>query len=174
MKTLVSTPISVMGMVLLGLAGCHQKSATTAAKTATSPVIVVSQARFVLPAVKGNPGAAYFTLGNEHSAPLTLVSVDVAGAKKTEMHETSGGTMGPLAQVRIDPGQRVIFAPGGKHVMAFGLNPSLAQSPGGTSEIVFHFQDGRTMSAPLRVESAGGGAMDHSVMHMDGHMDGKP
>lgn len=151
----MKTSAAIIVSALLATAGCHRQPAAPAAAMANSPGIVVSQARVVLPAVKGNPGAGYFTLGNENSQPTTLVSVTITGAQKTEMHQTSGGTMAPLPSVRIDPGQRVIFAPGGKHVMAFNLAPSL--SPGGSSEIEFHFLDGKTTSAPLRVEAPGGG-----------------
>ena len=80
------------------------------------------------------------------------------------MHETSGGTMASLGPVAIAPGQQVVFGPGGKHVMAFGLASSL--SPGGSSQIVFHFQDGKSKPAPLRVELAGN---EMAGMTMGGH-----
>jgi copper(I)-binding protein len=152
MQTSVSIPVSALAGALLALSGCHHRS-TAIGVTASPPGIVVSQARLVLPVVKGNPGVAYFTLGNENNVATTLVGVDIVGAKQTEMHETSGGTMAPLAQLHIAPGQKVIFAPSGKHVMAFGIASSL--TPGGTSAITFHFQDGKTTSAPLRIEAPG-------------------
>jgi copper(I)-binding protein len=165
MQTSVSIPVSALAGALLALSGCHHRSTATGV-TASPPGMVVSQARLVLPAVKGNPGVAYFTLSNENNVATTLVGVDIVGAQQTEMHETTGGTMAPLAQVRIDPGKRVIFAPGGKHVMAFNLGPSL--NSGGTSEITFHFQDGKTTSAPLRVEPPGDGSGDMAGMDMGG------
>lgn len=133
---------------MLTVSACHHQPAAPHVQG-----LVVSEARLVLPPVKGNPGAAYFTLGNDSNMPATLVSVAVVGARLAEMHETSGATMGPLAQVRIDPGQQVMFAPGGKHVMVFNLASSL--SPGGSGEIVLHFQDGKTATAPLRIAAAG-------------------
>jgi copper(I)-binding protein len=175
MKTSVSILAPAILAAMLALSGCHHHRAAPAGSTANSPGMVVSQARLVLPAVKGNPGGAYFTLGNENSVPTALVSVDIVGVQKTEMHQTSGGTMGVLAQVGIDPGQRVIFTPGGKHVMAFNVAPSL--TPGGSSEIIFHFQDGKTTSAPLRIEAAGDGSGGSSSMggDMGGmNMGGKP
>jgi copper(I)-binding protein len=169
MKISVSIPVGLMALALsaLALAGCHHRSEPSTAKTASSPGMMMSQARIVLPAVKGNPAAAYFTLDNRTSAPATLTGVDIVGARKTEMHQTSGGTMAPLTQVRIEPGQQVVFAPGGKHVMVFDLASSLTLSPGGSSEILFHFQDGKTTIAPLRVEAPGGGTSgDMAGMHM--------
>jgi copper(I)-binding protein len=174
MQKTVSIPVSPLAAALLAattiVSGCHHRS-TAIGVTASPPGMVVSQARLVLPIVKGNPGVAYFTLGNENNVATTLVGVDIVGAKQTEMHQTSGGTMAPLTNVRIDPGQRVIFGPGGKHVMAFNLGPSL--NPGGTSEITFRFQDGKTTSAPLRVDAPGDGAGDMAGM-AGMNMGGKP
>lgn len=168
MKTSVSMvaaamfgPLVMAGVLTVG--GCHRQPAAPIGGPAHQPGIDVLQARFVLPAVKGNPGAAYFTLGNDTAAPATLIKVDIIGAKNAEMHETSGGTMQQLSQVRIEPGQRAVFAPAGKHVMAFSPSPTL--SPGGSSEIVFHFADGKTKSAPLRIEAAGS---DMAGMNMGG------
>ena len=165
MQTSHSIPLSALAGAVLLLSGCHHRTAQANATTAT-PGMVVAQARLVLPAVKGNPGAAYFTLANENHSSTTLVRIDIVGAKQTEMHQTSGGTMAPLAQVRIDPGQRAIFSPAGKHVMAFGIAPSL--TPGGSSAITFHFQDGTTTSAPLRIEAAGDAMGGMAGMNMGG------
>jgi hypothetical protein len=166
LKTSVSLLIAVMLTPLLATAGCHRSAAPTG-DLSNPPGIVVSHARLVLPAVKGNPGAAYFTVGNESGAPATLVRVTIVGAQQAQMHQTSGGIMQPVVEVGIDPGKRVIFAPSGKHVMVFSLAPSLA--PGGSTEIVLHFKDGKSTSAPLRIEAADSGS---GMMGMA--MDGKP
>ena len=166
MKTADAILAATLLAPMLALGGCHHRAVSQSTVTAAPPGIVVSQARLVLPPVKGNPGAAYFTVGNESSAPARLVRVEIVGAQKTEMHQTSGGTMGPLPQVDIAPGQRVIFAPGGRHVMVFGLAPSLAI--GGSSQIIFHFQDGKTTSTPLRIDAAGDGMTGMAGMNMDG------
>lgn len=167
----MKTSVSILVAAMLALTGCHHRHhAPTSA--AAADTISVSEARLLLPAVKGNPGAGYFTLANATNAPVTLVGVDITGAQKAEMHETSGGTMQPLAQVAIAPGAQVSFAPAGKHVMAFNLVPTL--TPGGSSTIVFHFQDGKTLSAKLRIEAAGGGSDDMAKMNMGGmNMGGK-
>ncbi len=162
----MKTSVSILGTAMLALSGCHHAPTVPTGVTATSRGIVVSQARLVLPAVKGNPGAAYFTVTNENGTPATLVRVDVAGAQNTEIHETSGGTMRSLAQVRIDRGQPVVFAPAGKHCMVFSLAPALA--PGGASKIVLHFQDGTAISASLRIEAAGGDMAGMAGMDMGG------
>ena len=118
----------------LPLAACQQTK-DPAAQTGTEanpdakPGLSVSDGVLVLPAVKGNPGAAYFTLA-------TLAAVHIDGAGKAEMHETKGGEMQPLAPVPLDPGASVKFAPGGKHVMAFELADTL--QAGGTTEMTIY------------------------------------
>ena len=158
--------VLILSGALFTVAGCHHQRSAPAATMSTPPGILVSQAHLVLPAVKGNPGAAYFTLGNESTAPATLTGVDIVGAQSTEMHQTSGRAMQPLAQLRVEPGQRAIFAPAGKHVMAFKLSPGL--TPGGTTEIVLHFGDGKTTAAPLKIEAAGDAGGDMAGMNMGG------
>lgn len=150
----------------LVLTACQQEAAKPADPSPDAkPGLTLSDGRLTAPAVPGNPGAAYFTLQNGGSAAATLAAVSVEGAEKSEMHETSGGSMSPLAKLEIKPGETVKFGAGGKHVMVFGLKPDIA--PGGTVEITLTFADGDKLSAPLTVEGPGGGmrAMDHG----DGH-----
>ena len=142
----------------LVLAAC-QKAETPAAETEPDgkPGLSVSDGTLILPAVKGRPGAAYFTLSNGSDAPATLVSVYIDGADKAEMHVTEGGTMAPLDLVQLDPGTSVTFAPDGKHVMVFGLADTV--KAGGTTEMTLTFEGGDKLSAPLEVETIGGGSM---------------
>jgi copper(I)-binding protein len=111
--------------------------------------------------VKGNPAGGYFTLVNNGDKPVTLAAVSIDGAAKAEMHETKGGSMAPLASLEIKPGETVKFERGGKHVMAFDLDTKLAA--GGTSELTLTFADGDKVSAPIKLEAAGG-----AMEHMDG------
>jgi copper(I)-binding protein len=151
----------------LALAACQQPAQPAkeeAAKEALGPEakpgLVLSEGRLVLNAVKGNPGAAYFTLANNSDKPVTLAAVFIEGTGRAEMHETSGESMAPLKPSELAPGAALKFEPGGKHVMAFDLDPKLA--PGGSAEMTLTFSDGDKLSAPLKVESAGGmGGMEH-------------
>ena len=82
-----------------------------------------------LPAAPGRPGAAYFHL-RTGAKPVTLVKVTTPAAVRSELHESMKGhhgamTMAPLPQVSLQPGESVSFAPGGKHVMLFDVNPAL-------------------------------------------------
>ena len=153
----------------LPLAACQQsKEPATDANPDARPGLSVSEGVLVLPAVKGNPGAVYFTLTNS-GAETSLAGVHIEGAGKTEMHETRNGAMQPLGLVQLDRGGTVKFERGGKHVMVFELVDTLR--PGGTAEMTLTFSGGDKLSAPLRVESAAGAAMGHeeameSMEHM--------
>lgn len=154
-------------LIVLALAACQQPAQPAkeeAAKAAmgpeTKPGLALNEGRLVLNAVKGNPGAAYFTLANNSDKPVTLAAVFIEGAGRAEMHETTGGGMAPLKPSELAPGATVKFEPGGKHVMAFDLDPKLA--PGGSAEMTLTFADGDKLSAPLKIESAGGmDGMEH-------------
>lgn len=155
----------VLPLVLaaLPLAACQQqKDETPAAEPAVEAQtgMVVANGRLVLPAVKGNPAAAYFDLSNKGTTPDTLAGVFIEGAESAELHETTAEGMGPMEKLKIAPGQSVAFAPGGKHVMAFKLANSV--QAGGTVEMTLTFADGDKISAPLKVEPAGGGMAEHS------------
>ena len=158
--------------MMITLAACQQEKATDPAANASAapeakPGLAVSGGRLVLPAVKGNPAAAYFTLNNTGSNTAGVAAVSIDGAAKAEMHETKGGEMSPLAQFDVKPGEAVAFVPGGKHVMAFDLSDKLAA--GGTAELTITFADGDKISAPLAVEAAGGMGAMSGMEHGDKH-----
>jgi periplasmic copper chaperone A len=155
-------PRVVLILAVLALSACQQNKApeapaTTAAATDAAPDakpgITVSGGVLVLPAVKGNPGAAYFDLGNGGPAVSTLAAVSIDGTGKAEMHETSGGSMAPLKDLTVKPGETVKFARGGKHVMVFDIAETVKS--GGTTEMTLTFAGGDKVSAPLKVQSIG-------------------
>lgn len=147
----------------LALSACQQQAAAPADPNPDAkPGLTLNEGRLKLPAVKGNPAAAYFTLVNAGAAETTIAAVSIDGAGKAEMHETKDGAMLPMPSLAIKAGETVAFAPGGKHVMAFDLTDKLAA--GTSAEITLTFADGDKLSAPLKVEAAGAGA-DHGGMH---------
>lgn len=129
---------------------------------ATRGNVAITNGKLVLPAVKGRPGAAYFMASNSSDKPETITAVAVEGADKTEMHETKGGEMTPLATVDLPAGDMVMFERGGKHVMAFGLAPTI--KAGDSVKLTVTFAGGATQSEQLQVEAAGGAAVDHGAM----------
>jgi len=143
--------IGLLGAMLL--VGCQPRPSS------------VDNAWIRLSAVQGRPAAAYFALDPGQESRI-LLSVKTPIAIRSELHESmamaggpstsSGGTvmsMKPFAQLPIPAGERVTFAPGGKHVMLFDVAPSV--KPGDTAKLVFIFADGATLEADAKVLAAG-------------------
>ena len=105
----------------------------------------------------GRPGAVYFNVRNDGSAPVKLVGVHVSGAGSAQMHKTDGGSMAAVDSLEIAPGAEVEFKQGGMHVMVFDIEDTVKAS--GTAELTLTFSDGDKLSMPLRVESMGGNGM---------------
>lgn len=139
---------SVIGA--LALAACQQPAATA---PAARPESALTKGRLVLPAVKGNPAAAYFTFSNKADSAVTIAAVSIAKAERAGMHTTEGGKMVALPSLAVAPAETATFAPGGKHVMVVGLAPDIVA--GGTAELTLTFADGAKLSAPLKIEAAG-------------------
>lgn len=156
--------LSLALLAALSACGSHQPAAQAsqepqaAAAPDAKPGLSLSGGRLVLPAVKGNPGAAYFTLANHSNKPATLAAVDVAGTGMAMLHQTmqadGHSTMQDMAEPVVQPGGTLVFAPGGSHVMVDGV--PAAWKPGGTAEITLTFADGDKLSAPLALVAPGG------------------
>jgi len=160
-------------IAFVSLAACHEQedasasetaaTGTPAAQTAATPAVAISGAMLRLPVLKDHPGVAYFTLTNSGKDAITLTGAAVDGTARAELHETIGDAMMPLPSLAVAPGGTANFAPGGKHVMVFGIGPFL--TPGATGTITLSFADGSKLSAPLKVQAATGDG-DMSGMKM--------
>ena len=116
------------------------------------PVALTADHAWVrLPAVPGRPAAAYFTL-HGGAANATLVAVATPAALRAEMHESMAGGMRPLGSVALPAGGTVAFAPGGRHVMLFDVDPRLTS--GGATSLTLRFADGHRLSARATVVGA--------------------
>jgi len=136
--------VTILG-VLLALPGCGSPTE-----------IHVTNAWVRLPAAPGRPAGAYFTLhGGKANATLISISSDVA--IKAEMHETvkSGAmsAMKPIEQVALPAASKIVFAPGGKHVMLFDVNPGI--KPGAPVPLLFTFADGQRITYKATAVGAG-------------------
>jgi copper(I)-binding protein len=86
----------------------------------------IDQAWVRLSANKDTPSAGYFIAhGGDAGAQIRGVMTDYA--LKVEMHESMKGkggmtSMQPLSSVDVPAGQTVAFAPGGRHLMIWGVN----------------------------------------------------
>lgn len=132
-------------VVALALAGCNQPRE-----------IAVTDGWVRLAAAPGRPAAAYFTLTGG-AADATLISVTSSVAIRAELHESMrsgpGMTMKPIAQLSLPAGGKLGFAPGGRHVMLFDVNPAV--KPGGTVPLEFTFADGLRLAYVARAVAAG-------------------
>ncbi|MBC9033508.1 copper chaperone PCu(A)C [Sphingomonas sp. JC676] len=110
-----------------------------------------------LPAVTGQPGAAYFKVQGGKQAD-TLVAVSAPFAIRAEMHESMKGdhgmiSMAPVEDIPVPAGGAVAFEPGGKHVMLFSVGPNV--KPGDTVPVTLAFASGKKIEAPAKVVGAG-------------------
>lgn len=90
--------------------------------------------------------AAYFSLENEGPTPRRLIGVRAEGYAMAHLHrsEESGdvATMSAVDVIDLAPGQRVVFAPGGLHVML--MHPASPQLDGATVQLTLVFANGDT------------------------------
>lgn len=142
----------------LPLAGCSGSEAPAeAVAEANQTGLEITGARLVLPAVAGNPGAAYFTVENKGEKNVAIRSASVKGASSAMLHEMAEWSgemvMGEMGPPMLQPGDKVVFEPGGKHVMAFDLDPSL--TAGGKTEITLTIAGGKSVTAEADIKAAG-------------------
>jgi hypothetical protein len=142
MKTGLLVPAIVM------LAACQQPAALS-----------VDKAWVRLTPVDGAPSVAYFTLKGG-TKDETLTGVSAPDATRAEMHESLSNAgierMADLKLVAVGAGSEVKFALGGKHVMLFGLKPSV--QPGTTTPLIFTFASGQKITVDAKVMPPGSSA----------------
>lgn len=123
----------------------------------TAPAVKVADAWIRIPPPGAGTTAAYLALKNEDKQPLKIKSVTVAGASSAELHETSaskggGMAMKHLAELEVAPGATTTFAPGGLHVMIFGMDAATL-SEGKTVDLTFTLDDGRQIKTTLKARA---------------------
>ena len=147
------------GGLLLALGACGEVPQAPAEADAIEaapeapPGISLSDARVQLPAVSGRPGVAYFSVSQSSGPPRMIAAVSVELAGRTEMHETmkmdGAMTMKPVERVPLESGKSVEFAPGGKHIMLFDLDPKLRFED--SVELTVTFDGGDKATAKAKV-----------------------
>ncbi|WP_158965509.1 copper chaperone PCu(A)C [Paraglaciecola sp. L3A3] len=116
--------------------------------------LIISQAtvRLLPPSVANT--SAYFTIQNKSDKDEFLVDAAADFVGKTEIHnhvhQNGMMKMQQQSEVKIPAGQSVSFAPGGLHLMLFGLNKPLEE--GQTVSISLQTQSGETISFAAKVE----------------------
>lgn len=123
---------------------------------AQEEILYVDKGWVRLPAVEGNPAAAYFRInGGVNDDKLIRVSAELA--IKSEMHDTveEGGVtkMVQIESVDIPAKGSVEFKPGGKHLMLYDLRPHI--KAGDTVKLDFVFASGEKLYIEAPVQAAG-------------------
>lgn len=104
----------VIALVLLA-AGCGE--------VPDGPPLVATDVSVLEPMTGMDMTAGYFVLENRGSETIRISGVSSPQFGRVEMHETvvenDVARMRELAEIVIAPGERVVFEPGGRHLMLF-------------------------------------------------------
>ncbi len=113
--------------------------------------LAVTQARFKLPLPGKSVSAGYFELHNSTSKPETLVRVSAEVGSSVEIHRTvprgDQVRMERIQELPLAAGSRLSFAPGGYHLMLFGIDTLPTQT-----SVTLHFASGTTVTATFDAE----------------------
>ncbi|MBB6122373.1 copper chaperone PCu(A)C [Sphingobium subterraneum] len=122
--------------------------------------LYVDQAWVGLSAQPNNPSSGYFVI---HGGPeaVTLRSVTADGAQRIEMHESMMGEGGmmrmqPLDSVAVPAKGKVAFAPGGKHLMIWAINPAIVKD--GKLPMTLFFSNGDRLIVDAAIRKPGDAA----------------
>ena len=132
-------------------------AALLAACSQVEPAVGVQDPVVRLPAVQGNPGAAYFTLRSNRT-PMRILGVSSPQIQRIELHrsEMAGGRMrmSPLEDNAFSGEGLKVFEEGGPHAMLFGISPAVRA--GGTVPMTFDFDNAPDVTVEVPVQTAGG------------------
>jgi copper(I)-binding protein len=102
-------------------------------------------------ATPGPTAAVYLDLLNDAGEPDRLVGASSPLAQRIEFHEhrESAGimTMAAVPDIPLPPGERVRLAPGGRHLMLFGLTKPLRPGERFSLTLAFERAGGLTVEA---------------------------
>jgi len=102
--------------------------------------IVIDNAFIRLPVPGRDVLVGYFDLHNGTASSVTILGAHSPSARAIELHTMIADgdmmRMRPLKTLTLAPGERVRFAPGGHHLMVFGLSASAGE----TIEVTFEIE----------------------------------
>jgi periplasmic copper chaperone A len=108
-------------------------------------------------ATPGPTAAVYAALVNTGTEPDRLMGADTPLAQRVELHEhvMSGAAMSMRhrADLRLEPGADLVLAPGGTHMMLFGLSRPL--KPGDRFPLILEFERAGAVTVEVVVGAAG-------------------
>lgn len=162
---MLRTPIAfaLLAFAAPGLAAPATRAATGDAANRSAPRVAAATVR--LNAVPGRPAAGY--LGIEGGSRADTLVAATAPGTRIELHSMSmaGGVMkmAKLDKVPVAAGTRTDFAPGGNHLMIFGLTGTPATLP-----ITLEFASGARVTTTAKVIKAGEDPAGHDAGHHAG------
>jgi copper(I)-binding protein len=146
-KMLESHVFAVLAGAML-LAGCDRPPA--------DGTVRVKEAWVRLPAAKSRPGGAYFRM-EAGSEGTRLLGVSSPSVRWIELHETEmKGSMARMKrqrEIEFPSRGELVFEPGGRHAMLFGLSPKL--KPGDHIALTFSFNVAPPVTVEAEVRAAG-------------------
>ena len=151
MKKMLISPVFTVLAGAASVAGCDRPP--------PDGTVRVSEAWVRLPAAKSRPGGAYFRM-EAGSEGTRLLGVSSPAARWIELHETE--TKGGIAkmkrrkEIEFPSHGELVFEPGGRHAMLFGLNPKT--KAGDRIPLTFSFN----VAPPVTVEAEVRGPADEA------------
>ncbi|TYC53914.1 copper chaperone PCu(A)C [Rhodobacterales bacterium] len=140
--------------------------------TQAAPAIMAMNAFSPASAPGIGTASAYMMLENASGSQADLVDVSSPAFNMVHLHKSSMSngvmTMAPVAQLTIPAGGKVMFEPGGLHVMLMG--PKAPLKPGDSFPLVLSFASGSELEIAVPVTKAGempDMSHDHSSMKMN-------
>ncbi|MBD3737761.1 MULTISPECIES: copper chaperone PCu(A)C [Stutzerimonas] len=110
-------------------------------------------------------GAVYFQLQNQGQTDDRLVGAQTPRAERAElhMHKHEGDVMRMVKvdEVKVPAGGSVAFAPGGYHVMLFGLKQPLVAGERFPVTLKFEHAGEQTVEVPIQENAPAGSAHSH-------------
>ena len=151
----IAAALAISGLSLAACSGGSEDAPAAAEEGIAG--LTISNPRMMLAPVPGNPAAIYMDMAYDGDRNIAIRRVDVAQAGRAELHDMMEYdfemTMAEMPPLMLQPGDKVSFAPGGKHVMAFDVSPEL--QPGGRTEVTFTIAGGDKQSFEVPVMAAG-------------------
>ncbi|WP_236822370.1 copper chaperone PCu(A)C [Anaerolinea thermolimosa] len=122
--------------------------------TACSPKNLQVTQPWARPGAAGDNSAIYLVIDNPTSEADTLLGAETDVAGSTELHRSSMENgmmmMEPQEKVSIDAKSRVVFEPGGLHVMLVGLKQDL--HAGDTIRLTLNFEKAGAITLDVPVK----------------------
>jgi copper(I)-binding protein len=104
--------------------------------------------------------AGYLTIANDGDSADQLISASSPRAARVEIHEmTMDGAvmqMRPVATLPIGPGERIELAPGGRHLMFFGVTQPFAVGEEIPVQLTFEHAGVMDIALPVRTGATHG------------------